>query len=110
MSIIFFHNILGPPTPVSELLASQVQIGVQFTWSPSFSAFSLPVVYQIQVEEESTEEVLHNQNNITSTSFLFTSPGNFCSVILFKIQGLNRAGNSAISELVYGGYTGISLK
>lgn len=96
--MVIFYS--GPPTPLFNLLASPEIDAVLISWSPSFSPFSVPVAYQVQVEEDHTGRLLLSMHT-NSTTFLYTPPKDFCSVLQFKIYAFNRAGGTNDSVLTY---------
>lgn len=97
-------QIVGPPTPLVGFQASPQDTNVLVTWCPSFSPYSIPVTYQVQVE--GAEGRIFQTKNTNSTSLLYTPEG-FCSVLNFKIHAFNRAGESNESMFTYNKLTRI---
>lgn len=91
----------GPPDPVRNLEASKESNNqVLFSWSPSFSPYSVLVTYQVEVEDEGNVALIFSEATI-STSLPYTYPEGFCSVLNIRIRTSNKAGKSSPSDVTY---------
>ncbi len=93
---------VGPPTLPKARLESSSRgdsVLLAFSWSPSFSPYSIPVTYKVAVENGSGGNMFSNHTK--STSFLYTPPGGFCSTLTFKVFATNEAGKSNVSAIEY---------
>lgn len=73
----------------SSLFGSSVFL----SWSPSFSPFSVPVWYNVTVEDADTGELLHlDSTHINSINY--SPQEGFCSILQFIVHASNRAGET----------------
>lgn len=97
----FIHA--GPPTaPV--LQASPLGSNVNLSWFPSFSPYSIPITYEVELKD-SFGATLH-KSITNSTSLIYVPPEDFCSTLRIGTIALNSAGNSSESVLIYNMLTG----
>ena len=96
--ILLIFN-LGPPTkPLDLIVSTQEDDTILFSWSPSFSSYSVPVTYQVQVQNE--DRVLQ-QSTTNSTWLLYDAHDDHCSILTFRTRASNRAGRTNESVLTY---------
>ena len=101
--------ISGPPDPPALQALSQGD-NINFSWSLSFSPFSLPISYNLTLEDAG-ETLLSTTTDVTS--HIYTPPGGFCSTLRLEVSAIASSGNSVAasnsSGLVYNMLTGILL-
>ena len=97
---IIHHHSDHPTMPTDLQVDSVEEDEILFSWSPSFSPFSVQVTYQVEVENGNGDKINSETTNLTS--FLQSRPES-CSTLIFKIYALNSAGKSNESYIVYSG-------
>lgn len=81
---------IGLPPPPTNIEATQPELDTfLLSWSPSFSPYSVPVTYQVQISSEMGTVVV----TTNLTSHLFTPEVKFCSFQV-KVSSINAAGQS----------------
>ena len=86
---------LAPPSSLDIIDLLQQGKSIFLSWSPSFSPFSDPVTYHIEVEGTSSEQPrLLFSVETNSTAVQYTPFSGYCSTLTFTVYASNRAGTS----------------
>ena len=88
---------LDLPPPPTNIEATQYELKTfLLSWSPSFSPYSVPVTYQVEISSDVGNTVVITTNLM---SHLFTSQVRSCSLQV-RVSSINAAGESSYSEVI----------